>query len=99
MSVDKWAYDPKYCDGEICVGDCDLCDKPQIMDDDEELRGWRFWYEVVSSDTVPESVTYIPHAACKYCGEEIETYRARKLTKCPNCGAVMRGDNNGKSNE
>ena len=35
MSVSKWAYDPKYCDGEGCPGDCDLCYKPKIMDDDE----------------------------------------------------------------
>lgn len=27
MSVDKWAYEPQKCDGEICVGDCDLCQK------------------------------------------------------------------------
>jgi len=33
MSVSKWAYDPKYCDGEPCVGDCDLCDKPSVMED------------------------------------------------------------------
>lgn len=25
MSVDKWAYDPKKCDGQPCVGDCDKC--------------------------------------------------------------------------
>lgn len=25
MSVSKWAYDPEYCDGEPCVGDCDIC--------------------------------------------------------------------------
>lgn len=30
MSVSKWAYDPAMCDGDICVGDCDLCDKPKI---------------------------------------------------------------------
>ena len=28
MSVSKWAYTPEVCDGEICVGDCDLCDIP-----------------------------------------------------------------------
>ena len=36
MSVSKWAYDPKYCDGEYCVGDCDLCYKPKIMEDEDE---------------------------------------------------------------
>jgi hypothetical protein len=25
MSVSKPYYDPKYCDGKPCVGDCDLC--------------------------------------------------------------------------
>lgn len=30
MSVSKYAYDPAICDGDICVGDCDLCDKPKI---------------------------------------------------------------------
>ena len=28
MSVSKWAYTHEVCDGEICVGDCDLCDIP-----------------------------------------------------------------------
>ena len=37
MSVSKWAYDPKYCDGEGCPGDCDLCDKPKTMEDEDEL--------------------------------------------------------------
>lgn len=27
MSVDKWAYSPERCDGDACVGDCDLCQK------------------------------------------------------------------------
>ena len=25
MSVSKPMYDPRYCDGYPCVGDCDLC--------------------------------------------------------------------------
>ena len=25
MSVNKWAYNPKMCDREICPGDCDEC--------------------------------------------------------------------------
>ena len=29
MSVSKWAYTPEVCDGDICVGDCDLCSKTQ----------------------------------------------------------------------
>lgn len=27
MSVNKWAYEPKKCDGDFCIGDCDLCGK------------------------------------------------------------------------
>lgn len=27
MSVSKWGYDPKKCDGDICMGDCDYCTK------------------------------------------------------------------------
>lgn len=36
-------YDPKYCDGEPCVGDCDLCSKWQTFEEfddgeDEEVH-------------------------------------------------------------
>ena len=34
MSCDKWAYDPKVCDDQVCPGDCDFCDL--WMDDEEE---------------------------------------------------------------
>lgn len=27
MSVSLWAYSPQKCDGNVCVGDCDLCSK------------------------------------------------------------------------
>lgn len=27
MSVNKWAYEPSKCDGDFCIGDCDLCGK------------------------------------------------------------------------
>ena len=39
MSVDKWAYDSKVCDTQICPGDCDLCDvarNPEKYQLDEE---------------------------------------------------------------
>ena len=29
MSVSKWAYDPEICEGQMCCGDCDLCDIPK----------------------------------------------------------------------
>ena len=35
MSVDKWAYDPKYCTG-YCCGDCDLCNDWKNRDEEEE---------------------------------------------------------------
>lgn len=39
MSCDKWAYDPKICDDQICPGDCDYCEyKPEEDDDDEEAE-------------------------------------------------------------
>lgn len=27
MSTSKWAYEPEFCDGQPCPGDCDLCGK------------------------------------------------------------------------
>ena len=39
MSVSKWAYTPEVCDGDICVGDYDLCDKPKNMEDEDEESG------------------------------------------------------------
>ena len=29
MSVSKWAYTPEKCDGDYCIGDCDLCIKAE----------------------------------------------------------------------
>ena len=37
MSVSKWAYEPEKCDGEPCVGDCDICSK-QLKKEAEEKR-------------------------------------------------------------
>ena len=36
MSCDKWAYSPEKCDGDYCPGDCDLCNKADEFDEDEE---------------------------------------------------------------
>ena len=36
MSVSKWAYSPEKCDGEYCIGDCDLCYKAEY--EVEDLR-------------------------------------------------------------
>lgn len=42
MSVSMWSYRPEVCDGGGCPGDCDLCDKPKNMEDEdeEELRAF-----------------------------------------------------------
>lgn len=37
MSVSKWAYTPEVCDGGGCPGDCDLCDKPKNMEDEDDI--------------------------------------------------------------
>ena len=34
MSVSKWAYSPEKCDGDFCIGDCDLCNKTEDKDDE-----------------------------------------------------------------
>lgn len=31
MSVSKWAYTPEKCDGQPCVGDCDMCSKKDVL--------------------------------------------------------------------
>lgn len=25
----KWGYEPSKCDGDFCIGDCDLCNKAE----------------------------------------------------------------------
>ena len=49
MSVDKWAYTPEACDGDICVGDCDLCSKAMPIDEIiEKLEGIRCGFKSTS---------------------------------------------------
>lgn len=36
MSVSKWAYDPKVCEGQKCQGDCDFCRLWLDREDEEE---------------------------------------------------------------
>ena len=36
MSVSKWAYEPEKCDGDICVGECDLCPKAHEEESEDE---------------------------------------------------------------
>ena len=35
MSVSRWRWTPS-CDHDVCVGDCDLCDKN--LEDEEEVE-------------------------------------------------------------
>ena len=44
MSVSKFAYEPWKCDGEFCIGDCNICYKAEIEQD-----GWVTWNDL--SDT------------------------------------------------
>ena len=37
MSVSMWSYCPEVCDGGGCPGDCDLCDKPKNMEDEDDI--------------------------------------------------------------
>lgn len=40
MSVNKWAYEPKKCDGDFCIGDCDLCGKANNSYCHDALVDW-----------------------------------------------------------
>lgn len=47
MSVSKYAYSPKKCDGEPCPGDCDFCslaDESVLSDDIEDLMD-KDWFK------------------------------------------------------
>ena len=57
MSCSKWAYEPEYCDGEPCPGNCYLCEKAQENEarrqEKEEIRtcaGCLYWnYSMIES--------------------------------------------------
>ena len=38
MSNWKWKYDPEKCDHGICVGDCDICDREDEGEDEDDER-------------------------------------------------------------
>lgn len=40
MSVSMWSYRPEVCDGGGCPGDCDLCDKPKNMEDEDDMTDY-----------------------------------------------------------
>ena len=35
MSVSMWCYEPSKCDGDYCVGECDMCPKAGILTDED----------------------------------------------------------------
>lgn len=39
MSVSKWAYNPEKCDGDYCCGDCDECNKSNIISEEDNEYG------------------------------------------------------------
>jgi len=35
MSVSLWSWEADKCDGDYCIGDCDLCQKAEEHDDQD----------------------------------------------------------------
>lgn len=66
MSVSKWAYEADKCDGEPCVGDCDLCSKSE---NDEymilDLKSAEWLVYKMQNDV---SVFPIEFEECEKCG-------------------------------
>ena len=50
MSVSMWSYRPEVCDGGGCPGDCDLCDKPKNMEDEDEMSASKWAYDPMMCD-------------------------------------------------
>ena len=53
MSVSKWAYTPEKCDGQLCVGDCYLCSKKDVLTFSEVQEVFRK-LEEANNAPVPE---------------------------------------------
>ena len=89
MSVSKWAYTPEVCDGDICVGDCDLCSKADesvAVMEKPKTGTWKSEYDLVNG-----GYRY-------YCSECDGSYSEATLMHegffnyCPFCGAKMKGE-------
>lgn len=88
MSVSLWAYTPDKCDGDICVGDCDLCGKAEEEEDRPTRRGRWEWAEG------HEGIT------CSVCGKRCNgpriwwkhRYNVPFPAYCENCGARMEAE-------
>lgn len=83
MSVSMWSYRPEVCDGGGCPGDCDLCDKPKNMEDEDDTADYIKRDAVIDyldSNNMPwrDWVKDIPSAdvvevvRCKDCKHKIE---------------------------
>ena len=44
MSASKWRY-TEACDGEYCIGDCDLCDKEPETEEGKKMTNAEFMIE------------------------------------------------------
>lgn len=68
MSVHRWAYEEWKCEGDFCIGDCDLCQKADWVRDDSEIEEDGFI-------TNPEYMVAKPSRECVFpkC-EECESY-------------------------
>lgn len=64
MSVSMWSYRPEVCDGGGCPGDCDLCDKPKNMEDEDDTSRY------IDADKLKKSLS-IPSASIIEIGNAI----------------------------
>lgn len=65
-----------------------------------EVRAIGEWIETNEAYAERPDGTKIPHSGierCSNCGHKISPLFTRVRNYCPNCGADMRGDKNGKS--
>ena len=72
MSVSKWAYEPKKCDGGYCPGDCDECVKAN--DDEEYLPRPRWIYQSGGYFTCPDCGGMMVRNVfpfCPWCGADM----------------------------
>ena len=90
MSVRKWAYTPEVCDGDICVGDCDLCNKAQETVSAIEKRG-KMKKLVVKYNVIQGKYgeQYVPEIKCPECGRKFDYTEAVTVKKCKDCGAEV----------
>lgn len=95
MSVSKWAYEPDKCDGDICVGDCDLCSKAKFE------ASWQYDMEryfiranpieIVERAVLCKTLTWkLLNLRCSNCGHITMVWSSIDYKYCPHCGKRMR---------